>query len=346
MNTITKEEVTALTVTERAAIALQSGKLALELTELADSTKDIVTITNKDGRAQCHAAYMVAKNTRIGIEKLGKAARDDANNFSKACVAEENRLVALIEPEEARLMKLRDGFDAKEKAEKEAKEAAERQRIAAIKKKIDAFAELASNAMNPDAKAADAQAVLDQVSAIEIDGAYAEFHGDAAEARGLAIQRIKETLTAKQAAEAEAERVAAERAQLEAQRIELERQRQEFEALRAAAAPAVEATPEPVKEMPEAEKLVVVDAPSVVDAPEAIAAAEEEKPQAVVKPSDNGNAAVIAAEPVIAYYLNNRAADLPQRQHDFLRAHLVEFVKVQQRFAEARLSAGVQCNAA
>jgi len=346
MNTITKKEVAALSVTERAAIALQSGKLALELTELAESTKDIVAITNKDGRAQCHAAYMVAKNTRIGIEKLGKAARDDANNFSKACVAEENRLVALIEPEETRLMALRDGFDAKEKAEKEAKEAAERHRIQAIRTKIDTFASFASNAMKPEAKATEVQEILDRVSATEIDASYGEFHGDAAEARGLAIQRIKETLNAKQAAEAEAERVAAERAQLEAQRIELDRQRQEIEALRAAAAPVVEATPELVKEVPAAEKPVIVDAPSVVEKPAPNAAAAEDKPTAEVKPSNSGNAAVIAAEPVIAYYLNNRAGDLPQRQHDFLRAHLVEFVKVQQRFAEDQLGAGDQNSAA
>lgn len=341
MNTITKKEVAALSVTERAAIALQSGKLALELTELAESTKDIVAITNKDGRAQCHAAYMVAKNTRIGIEKLGKAARDDANNFSKACVAEENRLVALIEPEETRLMALRDEFDAKEKAEKEAKEAAERHRIQAIRTKIDTFASFASNAMKPEAKATEVQEILDRVSATEIDASYGEFHGDAAEARGLAIQRIKETLNAKQAAEAEAERVAAERAQLEAQRIELDRQRQEIEALRAAAAPVVEAMPEPVKE-PAKELLaeevpVVVEAPSVVDAPAAIAPAAKDKPQVEAMPSNIANAAVIAAEPVIAYYLNSRAGDLPQRQHDFLRAHLVEFVKVQQRFAEDQL---------
>lgn len=329
MNTITKEEVTALNVTERAAIALRSGTLARELVELAESTKDIVTITNKDGRAQCHAAYMVAKNKRIEIEKLGKAARDDANNFSKACVAEEKRLTSLIEPEEARLQALRDAFDAKEKAEKEAREAAERQRIQNIKDRIVGFTDLSISVIKVGVSVDEAKAVLDMVTAIEIDDSFGEFRGEALEARSMAIKQVNEAIAMKEAAAAESARLEAERVRLEEQRAEIEKQKAELEAMRAASAPVVVAPQAEAEEPPAQQESQPVPMAQPVERIEAAPIAAVE----TVTPSE----AVIIAEPVIAFYLNARAGDLPQRQRDFLRAHLVEFVKTQREFSEQQI---------
>lgn len=119
-------ETTAVTVIERAAVALGSSKAETELTALAAKSKDITAITNNAGREECHAAAMTAKQARIAIEKTAKAAREDATAFSRAVIAEGSRLVALIEPEESRLIALRDEWDEKIAAEKAARAALER----------------------------------------------------------------------------------------------------------------------------------------------------------------------------------------------------------------------------
>lgn len=213
---------TELTVKDRAAVALGSSKAEAELIELASKSKAIVAITNKDGRTECHAAAMVAKEARVNIEKAGKAAREDATAFSKAVIAEESRLVGLIAPEERRLLNLRDDWDAKVKAEKEAAEAAERQRVASIKEKIDLIKRGPMNAamMNAD----DAQSVLDLSVEIEIDDSYGEFYGEAVEAKAEVIAKLREIVAAKVSAEATAARIKAEQ-EAEAARLEIERQR-------------------------------------------------------------------------------------------------------------------------
>lgn len=70
---------------------------------------------------ECHSAAMAATKARTAIVQAGKAARDDATRFSKAVIAEEARLIAIIQPEESRLKVLRDEWDAKEAREKAAK---------------------------------------------------------------------------------------------------------------------------------------------------------------------------------------------------------------------------------
>jgi hypothetical protein len=127
-------QVTALTVVERAALAVRSTpELKQELATLAEGSKHITAITNSDGRAQVHAALMALKNRRIDIEKIGKDARDDATKFSKAVIAEEDSLIALIQPEEDRLQAIRDEWDDRIEAERLAKVKAEQERVAAIR---------------------------------------------------------------------------------------------------------------------------------------------------------------------------------------------------------------------
>lgn len=117
MNATTKLESTALTVVERAALALGTTKLEGDLRTLATKHADIKVIKDKAGREQCHSAMMDLQNTRTAITKTGKTARDDANAFAKAVISEEGRLIAIIEPEEKRLRSLRDGWDDAREAE-------------------------------------------------------------------------------------------------------------------------------------------------------------------------------------------------------------------------------------
>jgi len=317
MNTINKEEVTALAVTERAAIAMRSSLVERQLVELAASTQDIVAVTNKDGREQCHRAYMVAKDNRIEIEKLAKAARDDANNFSKACVAEEGRLVALIKPEEERLKTLRDAFDKKEADEKAAKKAAEEARIAAIKAKIQRFEELVMTAALKQFSA-DVKKILADVEAIEIDDSFEEFFGEANEARGKAKQTLQAVILAKETAEQVAAEVAEQNRKMQEQLAELQRQNAELaknQAPKAEEAPAVlpqETTvAEPVVPFIDHAAPALNDC-NVVDAE---LTAEDLAPPAWLPD----------AEKAIANFLNGR--DWPKGKANEYRAVLVEYEK-------------------
>ncbi|PRC92630.1 hypothetical protein [Solimicrobium silvestre] len=129
---------TQITLPERAKVALKSAEHELALIELAAKSADIKEVLNADGRAQAHSAGMALRNTRTSIAATGKAAREDATKFSKAIIEEENRLIALIEPEEKRVLGLRDVWDTKIEAEKQAKIEANRKRISAIQERIAA----------------------------------------------------------------------------------------------------------------------------------------------------------------------------------------------------------------
>lgn len=231
-------ETTALTVQARAAVALGSSVAETQLIELAGKSKAITAITNADGRKECHTAAMTAKEARINVEKAGKAAREDATLFSKAVIAEEKRLVDLIEPEEKRLIGIRDEYDTKVEAEKAAKAEAERQRVAAIREKIELIRRGVSNAAMLDA--AGARLVLDMTGEIEIDDSYGEFFGDACEAKSETVAKLIDLVAAKTAAEVEALRVKAEQEaealRIAAEREELARLRAEQDARTAAAA--------------------------------------------------------------------------------------------------------------
>lgn len=63
---------------DRARMAVGYDAALAELQALATRSQDIVAITNKAGRQQCHAAMMALKNRRIDIDKAGKEARADA----------------------------------------------------------------------------------------------------------------------------------------------------------------------------------------------------------------------------------------------------------------------------
>jgi hypothetical protein len=131
-----KSETTALTVFERASLALGAAGHEGRLKELAKQSEMIVAVTNPDSYQELHTARMTLKNERIAITKQGKEARDDASKFAKAVIVEEARLISLIEPEERRLQAIQDAHDAIVEEQKKAAAAAEANRIAAIQAQI------------------------------------------------------------------------------------------------------------------------------------------------------------------------------------------------------------------
>lgn len=228
-----------LTLPQRVAGLLKSAEREAQLKEMAEKSITITTITNQAGYQQCHAARMVLKNQRIIIEKDGKAARDEANKFRAAVIAEEARLIGLIDPEESRLKAIQDAWDNEQKRIKEAKEEAERQRIAAIQARIARIANSPVGVTGKDATQIKAQ--LTAIEGIAIDDTFAEFKDAAQTAKDEAVGtlsgmhterlafedaqvRAEEARKQREAEEAaERERIAAERAELERLRAENER---------------------------------------------------------------------------------------------------------------------------
>lgn len=212
-------ETTELTLPERAALALGTAKHEQELIELATQSKSIVEVKNKDAREQCHRQAMVLKTRRTSIRKAGKDARDDATKFSKAVIVEEDRLVAIIEPDETRLFELRDKWDEAEEAVKQAKLAAEAERIRSIKARIERFMLDAVTASDGTSAEIDAHATRLSEMVISLEE-FMEFSGDAQVKRNDTVKWLRE----RQEAQLAVEQAAIEAArQAEADRIERER---------------------------------------------------------------------------------------------------------------------------
>lgn len=230
---------TAVTVQERAAVALKSPTAEKALRALVAGTIDIGAPTNRAGREQCHSAAMAALKARTEIVSAGKAARAYATAFSKAVIAEEARLVAIIEPEEKRLKALRDAWDAEQERIRHEKERTEKARVDAILLRID---EIRDKPVFASAGGVDVcRALIAWLDLPERKEGFAEFEKKAELAIKSARASVSEILAAKEAeaaaaaeAKKEAARIAAEQAEakarLAAEMAEFERQKAAQEA--------------------------------------------------------------------------------------------------------------------
>jgi len=233
-------ESKALAPMERAKLALADAN-EQALTALAAASKSITVITNADGYQQCHTARMALKVKRVDIEKIGKAAREDATAFSKAVIAEEKRLVGIIQPEEDRLGVIQKAWDDAREAERKAKVEAERARSQALisrMAKLESVRDLYTSAL-PSARIAEMIAQFES----ETPADYAEFSERAEAARQAALVSLRRAHV--EAVERE-EREASEAAQRAAQaakdaearaaeEAKLKTEREAFEAQQAAA---------------------------------------------------------------------------------------------------------------
>lgn len=242
MNAITKEQQTALSLPERAAVALGASEHETKLRELVKSSADIVAVIDPAGREQAHRIGMNLKGARVAIEKVGKAAREDATAFSKAIIAEEKRLIAIAEPEEERILSLRDRFDHAEQARKDALIAAERARTEAIQAAIQAIREIPISMAGKSSQ--DISCCIAGLVGTIPDEFYQEFIEQAQAARHEALDKLAAMETAQRGVEIEAESQRqeaacralaaeearkAEAARLEAEKVELASQRAENE---------------------------------------------------------------------------------------------------------------------
>lgn len=214
-------DIALLPPPERAALVLKSTDTEKTLRELVQKSADITTVSDSAGRELAHRSGMNLKNARVAIEKAGKAARDDANAFNTAVIAEQKRLIGITEKEEERIFGLRDNYDAKAKAEKEERERKERERVAAIRSKIDDIKGLPAASFQDAAE--QLRATIGDLDAFEITEAdFAELAGEAAAAKAEALGTLNSMLVRAEANEKEAARLAAEREELDRQRREQE----------------------------------------------------------------------------------------------------------------------------
>lgn len=229
------ENTALVPVEQRAVVALNSTETEKHLAVLATKHNELTVIKNKDAREQVHGAAMELLKARTSIEKVSKTARDDATKFSKAVIAEEKRLIGIIDTEEKRLFALRDEWDAEQERIKQEKIEAEQRRVAAITELIEDFANAPVRLAGSDSVAIETELLFLQLQE-PTEEKFEEFLDKAKFVLTESIAKLTELLAAAKAQEKAAKQLAAEQARLEAERSELERQRRELEEARARAA--------------------------------------------------------------------------------------------------------------
>ena len=243
-------QLATLPPVERAIVAISFETVRAEVSKLATQYADITAISNKAGRDQAHAAAMTLKNRRVEIQRRAKEVREDAVAFQKAVIAKGDELAALIEPEEQRLLKLRDAWDAEqERIKREAAEAEQRRKQGHEAK----IADIRSVVVDSSGKSA--LCLQHIISGLEMEdvseASFEEYAPVASRAKAETLDKLRamkaeaEAREAEQARikaeqEAEAKRLAAEREELARLRAEAEARRKEEEA-KAAEARAAEA---------------------------------------------------------------------------------------------------------
>ena len=220
-----------LSVVDRAKKALGLADLEQTLFGIASASKHLIDITNADGLKQVYTARVMLKNERCRIQKAGKDARDDANKFTKAVIAEESRLISIIEPEEKRLEKLQSIFDDEQERQRQERINAELRRVAEIKERIDTIRALVTGCSH--LLPAKIQDTVDNLEKIQIDDSFAEFSAQATDAKIATLSRLRELHTSALQREQEARRIVAEREELARLRA-AEEQRQAAERARIA----------------------------------------------------------------------------------------------------------------
>ncbi len=210
---------TELTVVERAIAAFDEKEE--ELRELAARSADIVAITNKAGYQQVVAARIALKTRRVEIAKHGKQVRDEATKFSKAVIAQEDRLIALIEPEEQRLARLQDAHDSEQLRISVEKAEAETRRVEALKARVEAIRCLPDDCWMEST--AEILTTLNTAKAMTIGEDFQEFKEQAQSALFSAIQSLEGIHCKRLADDAEKEKMRLEREELIKLRAETER---------------------------------------------------------------------------------------------------------------------------
>jgi len=184
-----------------------------------------------DGIGKVEWAHKQVKRLRIDITKRGKSLRDGANAYNKAIIAEEDRLIAEVQPIEDALAAQRKIHDDQKEKERQEKEAAKR---AVLQGRIEKLAQAgclagdvaAIELMSDDEFSLHFLSESRKAETLREQAETARMAAEKLEADRLAeVARQAEELRIRQA-ELEADRmaIAAERESLKIQQAELNRQ--------------------------------------------------------------------------------------------------------------------------
>lgn len=220
-----KTELMLMPPAERALVVMGSEARVITLKKLVKESEDLVEVKDTTARDQIHGAYMKLKNTRIEIEKVGETAREDAKSFNLAVLAEQRRLVAITDPEEERLKKLRDEFDQAAERERAALAEANRARIQLLQDGIAAIRAIPGALIGKPS--ADISAVIKSLQERELK--FDELQADAAAAVDDALKTLGGMFIDAKAREDEVEAQKAEAARLKAAAEELAQRTREQE---------------------------------------------------------------------------------------------------------------------
>jgi len=232
--------IATLPPTDRAYLILSEKHSEQALAELARKYVDVTEIKDAADYQLVKRGGIELMKARTSIEATGKAARDDANQFRKAMLAEEKRLILITLSEESRLKALRKDYD--DEQERIAAEArlAEQRRVADITERIQAIKRQCDGLLGADSAAI--QMRLDAVGTIVCNETlFAEFNDQAVEVKAATVETLELLLTARQEFEAQVEenqRIAQEQAERQAQ---LDQQAREQEARERAAQDKIDA---------------------------------------------------------------------------------------------------------
>ena len=236
---MTNTQIATLPPSERAVAALGFDTVKAEVEKLATQYADITAISNKAGRDQAHSAAMALKSKRVEIQKRAKEVREDAVAFQKAVIAKGDELAAIIEPEEQRLIGLRDAWDEEQARIKREAAEAEQRRKAWHESQVASIRGVVLNAAG--AAPEKLRGLIAELELIEPSAdLHAEYAPVVARAKAETLSKLLEMLAEaedreaeqariKAAQEAEAARIAAEREELARLRAEAEARRKEDE---------------------------------------------------------------------------------------------------------------------
>lgn len=107
------------------------NNLKKELVEMQSTSKELVftNFDDKDNNNKIVETRKLFKSKRVEIEKAGKLLRDQINPVIKEILSKEKELIAVIEPEEKRLMEIEKSIEADKEAKRLEKERAEMEKV-------------------------------------------------------------------------------------------------------------------------------------------------------------------------------------------------------------------------
>lgn len=211
------------------------GQTAEQLKALADQFDGITEVTNREQYDAAQKAVTALTKARTGIEARRKALKKESLEFGRLVDSTGKDLMAVVEPQEARIKALLDVVKAERAAKKAELERIEQERVDGIQARINAI--MATTTAVERSSSADvlaAREALEQQVVTEAD--FAEFTQGAIDAKANALEALNElyqgALHDERLARQEAEQKAKEDAERKAESERLAKERAELDAIR------------------------------------------------------------------------------------------------------------------